>query len=270
MNEQQSDKKPQLHWSAVSMFMKCPEAYRRRYVENEIIPPSVRMIIGSAVHETAESDLKHKCHTEGELLPDSDIKDMARDNINGLWKQGVELDHDEQSCGVIKVAGQAVDSSVRMASAHHRILAPEINPVDDTHVEKKWVLHLPNKDYDLAGTIDVVEDDCIRDLKTGGKSKSQANADESDQLTLYALQHYVETGNMVSKLALDYTANLKGGVKADTLWTFRDKSAFQPLLNRVDACAESIEYGLFHPTDQSNWWCGPKFCGYAHTCKFYL
>lgn len=262
--------KPQLHWSALSMYMKCPEQYRRRYVMGERIPPGVALIVGSSVHVTAESNLKSKCLNGGKLLDGDVIEDMARDTLNRKWdEEGVLLEDDEKTKGEKTVRGEAVDKSVRLAREHHGVLAPAITPVDADHIERKWVITIKQADYDLAGTTDVIEPSAIRDFKTGAKSKSQRDADTSDQLTLYALQRFVETGETPDRVYLDYTADLKTGAKAASLVSVRAKADFSVLLARIETCVNAIKAGVFPPADQSHWACDPRYCGYASTCKYF-
>jgi hypothetical protein len=45
------------------MFQRCGEQYRRRYLENEIIPPGISARIGSGVHKAAEINFRAKIQT---------------------------------------------------------------------------------------------------------------------------------------------------------------------------------------------------------------
>lgn len=263
------DLKPQLHYSALSMLWKCGEMYRRRYVENEIIPPAVSMIVGISAHRSAEKNMKNKC-TTGELLPLEAVKDIARDAVNHESdNSGITLSEDEVKVGYKKVKGEAIDNAVAFSATHHEKLAPTINPISEDHVEKKWVVTLPDYPVDLAGTIDVEEHNCVRDLKTSGKTPGQSIIDDSDQITAYAMAIYAESKEIPEVCALDYLVKSKSGVKAKTIASTRDKNDFKVFLMRLERSIEVIRKGAFAPTDQGNWWCGPKWCGYATTCPFY-
>jgi hypothetical protein len=85
--------KPQLHVSMVEMLSKCGIQFQRRYGhlfdcwhKAEIIPPSIALATGISVHKTIDANLNHKMDSDnGDLLPRGQIKDMARDEFNGIW-----------------------------------------------------------------------------------------------------------------------------------------------------------------------------------------
>lgn len=264
-----TDQKPQMHYSALAMLGKCGEMYRRRYVENEILPPGVSMLVGTSAHRSAEKDLKNKCAT-GELLSLDEVKDIARDTINNESNNGITLAEDEIKAGWKTVKGEAIDKAVAFSEIHHEKLAPILNPISADHVEKKWVVTLPDYPVDLSGTIDVEEPGCVRDLKTSGKTPGQAIADNSDQLTAYALAIYAESKKIPKTCSLDYLVRTKSGtIKTTTITTTRTKEDFKTFLRRLERSVEVIQKGAFAPTDQNNWWCDLKWCGYATTCPFF-
>lgn len=72
--------RPQLHPSALGMFARCGEQFRRRYVEGERIPPGVAAVVGTGVHLAVGADLREKM-TEGTLLPAEAVEAAARDGV---------------------------------------------------------------------------------------------------------------------------------------------------------------------------------------------
>ena len=81
--------------SQLSMYCKCGEQYRRRYVEGEIVPPGVALVSGKSVHKAREIDLKHKMAT-GEDLAVEAVKESARDQVHGAFQGGDEQWHDQR------------------------------------------------------------------------------------------------------------------------------------------------------------------------------
>jgi hypothetical protein len=254
--------KPQLHVSGLNMLQGCGEQYRRRYIEGEIIAPSVALHVGSAVDRAVTDDLESKIKT-GALLPDEQIKDIARDALQAKWEtDGVSLDDDEIP-GEAK--GEAIDVAVNLAALHHRDLAPTINA---TAVQRAWTVEIDGFPVDLAGTIDIQEgSERIRDTKTSKKSPSVDEADKSLQLTTYALAAHVLDRQIPKELTLDYLVKLKTP-KLQVVSTTREVADFDPFLERLAIAAKSLESGVFVPARTDDWRCTARFCGYFRSCKY--
>lgn len=258
----------QLHFTAIDMLSRCGEQYRRRYVQNEKIPPGVAVIVGSATHRCIAGNMRHKMET-GALLLAETCAAFARDAVNKTWaEEGVLLNDDERQMDLGKVRGAAVDKAVRLSVLHHQRIAPLVQP---THVERAWTLALPGyPDLDLAGTIDIQEGStCIRDSKTSAMSPAWNVADNSDQLTAYALAAQVLDGAMPGRLALDYLVDLKRGPKVETRVTTRTADDSRVFLRRVEAAINALDKGAFVPARQTDWWCSLRWCGYASTCPYF-
>lgn len=258
----QKIEKPQLHTTAVNM--QCGEAFRRRYLENEIIPPGVAALVGTATDRAVTRNLQSKLDTKT-LLTLEEIADTARDGLNQAWESGVKLDPEEMAAGIKKVKGDATDKAVRLSCLHAKSKAPEIEP---TRLQRKWVLELNGYPMDLVGAIDIQEARTIRDTKTTGKTPSEDIAHKSLQLTAYALAVAKIDGTAPEKVMLDYLIDNKTPV-AKTYQSERGPEDFQIFLNRVEALIIAIEKGVFLPVSPDHWMCNPKWCGYASSCKFY-
>lgn len=256
--------KPQIHVSGLEMLSKCGEQFRRRYIEGEIIPPGVALVVGKSTHRSVARDLGNYID-KGELLSLEEIQDTARDALVSEWQTGIRLDLDEQRVGIKKCRAEAIDKTVRLSTLHHREKAPYLKP---THIERPWVIEIPGYPLDLAGTLDIQEGSlCIRDTKTASKSPNKNEADHSLQLTAYALAVSVIDGIIIDSVALDYLVDKKSPEPV-TLISRRGREDFQVLLRRVERAIIAIEKGAFQPARESDWWCSPKYCGYYSTCEF--
>ena len=255
-------KKPQLHVSALEM--KCPEAFRRRYMENEVIPPGVALIVGTGTHHSIDVNLTAKIQT-GSLLSIGEVTDAARDGVNNAWEKGVKLEGDEALRGVKAVKGEAVDKAVRLATLHATQKAPTLKP---THVERKWVIEMPSSPVDLAGRIDIQEGAvAIRDTKTSGKTPAANCAERSLQLKAYVLAVRTIDGQSPKKAYLDYLIDT-AKPKAETFEASPDVQDFNVLLRRVETLTIAMEKGVFIPVEPTHWCCDPKWCGYHSTCRY--
>lgn len=259
--------KPNMHQSQVWFALNCGMAYYHRYVRMIARPPSVRMVEGTAVHKAGELNLLHKIE-EGQLLPESDVLDIARDALNESWQaEGVQLSEDEKTVGAAKVQGQAIDASVRMAQVEHRNLAPAINP---SHVERRFRIEHPDLPFNIQGTIDTQEvNGNIRDRKTSKKTPPASKAHTSSQLSLYALAVKALDGKAPETLYLDTIVDLNSGPRIVTYETTRDVQDFAMELDRMTRVYEAIGKGVFLPCNSDNWMCQQKYCSYwQDECEF--
>lgn len=258
--------KPHISISQLNMYEFCGEQWRRRYIEKEIIPPGVALIVGKAVDDTVNQNMTLKMQMD-KLFPLDNIKDLARDAANAEWDKGeVRLDDEQIKEGIKKVKGEVVDKTIRLAALHAESLAPKLKP---THVQRKIEIELTGYPVDLLGYIDIQEGTkSIRDTKTASKSPNQLLADTSDQLTVYAMAGKVIDGVIPEKLTLDYLVDNKTP-KLSVIETHRTEEDFQSILYRIENMMEGIEKEVFIPCRQDHFLCSPKWCGFAPTCRYF-
>lgn len=260
-------KRPTWSQSKLGMFTRCGMQYKFRYIDGLRIPPGVALIVGTATHKAVEYDLTNKIQS-GELLPLEAVQDLAALAFKANWNASeVKVDEDElaEAGSMAKVKGAASDKAVRLASLHHRKVAPSISPV---HIERYFRLELKGYPFDLDGFMDVQEPDAVRDTKTTGKSPSKDEADNSMQLTMYGLAFRSLEGRNPAKLILDYLVDKKEPQEV-TQTSERSDEDYRRLVMRAERAHEAIDKGVFIPTDPSNWVCSAKWCGYWESvCPF--
>ena len=257
------------------MFEGCGEQFRRRYGarfnwhdKEEIIPPNSAIITGISTHRSIEKNLQTAIDT-GDNLSLEEVKEIAFAEASGLWQKEVSLS-DSESENIEKTKGESIDMAVALSSLHATELAPMLKPKS---VERKWVIDLKNYPYDLAGTIDIEEYNgdnsasIIRDTKTAGKTPNQDTANNSEQLSMYALAMKVVDGKMPEKIFLDSLVKLKTP-KLVIQETTRNDFQLKVLMRRIECAISAIEKGIFIPARSDDWRCSPAWCGYWTTCKF--
>jgi hypothetical protein len=249
--------------SMLSMFLRCPHQFERRYLRGEIIPPGIAARRGSATHKAAQLNHEQKLHSQADL-PLEDLQDAARDHYLHLIKEeGVFIPRD-QVADKEKLLAAGLDATVRLTTLYREALAPAIAPV---LVEEKLTL-AAGLDLPLRGTIDVfTQDQWLPDLKTADKSKSARDADHSLQLTFYAGLVAHQTGTWPHKVSLEVLVNTKEP-KLQSLITSRGPADWNNLVARVHLMLAQIDTGLFPPCDPAAWVCSPTWCGYFWTCTY--
>lgn len=259
------NEKPHMSPSQLETFCKCPEAWRRRYIEGEIIPPGIAALKGKGFHHGAENNMRQKVDSHVDL-PVDDIVEMAVESFDAEVHGGYELTAEEESIGRKKVLAEAKDSLADFALAHAEWQAPDYQPI---LVEHPFRIVLPNATHDLVGVIDLTDDqDRITDFKTGTKAKTQEDADSSVQLTTYAAAFKSITGRDPRELRLDMIVQTDYTTDRSVQTSQRGPDDFDALAQRVSAVITAVNAGIFTPATPTAWWCCPKFCGYHATCKF--
>lgn len=259
--------KPYLSASQIELYCKCPHAYSL-YLEakekKEKQRSNLAQIRGSATHAAAAENFKQKVSTHQDI-PQSDFVDFAIADFDGRLSSGFILTKEEESIGTGKVVGRARDDIADLARFHIRNQAPEYDPA---FVEETIRVEMPGS-HDLLGIMDLATTDLrVVDFKTSKMNKSQHEADQSPQLTIYAVCHHAKTGQPPTEVALDVTVNTAKGVNRQYLKSSRGPADFAALAHRIDTIARAIAAGIFPPATVGAWWCSPKMCPHWRNCPF--
>ncbi len=244
--------------SQLTMFQRCGEQYRRRYIEGDIVPPGLALVTGRATHKSAEVNLKEKMDS-GKLVHLEDALDAARDEVHEMFSDGdIDTDGKEREAAI----AETTDEAVTLSTIHYNELAPVIQPVG---VEEKFEIDI-GLSRPLLGFIDVVEKEAIRDLKTVKRAPTQADVDVNQQMTAYHLAR-TEAGMKPKLVIIDAVTKTKKP-KVVTITSTRTEADQARLLARFGAMEKTLEAGNFMPTDPTQWWCDQRWCGYWSTCSY--
>ncbi|MHC4181058.1 MAG: RecB family exonuclease [Planctomycetota bacterium] len=260
--------KPHISPTQVTMFARCQEQYRRRYVCQETIPPGVALIVGGAFHVGAETNFRQKLDSHADL-PASQIVEAAVAAFDEKAAGEVALTEDEASRGVRIILGEAKDQLAGLAGCHAKDQAPDYQP---TAVECKTRIVFPNATHDLLGVTDLRDDQGrVTDFKTAGRKPPQSDADTSVQLTTYAAAYRIDKGEDPAEVRLDAVTKTKTP-KRHIISSRRSEADYRALLSQVNAMLATIDVFSTAGIDPwpaamaGSWWCSRKFCGYWHTC----
>jgi hypothetical protein len=260
-----TDEKPHLSPTQIGMYGRCPEQYRRRYLEQDIIPPGIAAHVGTGLHRGAELNFALKIETRVDM-PRADIIDAAVAGFEqGVRGTGVVYTDEEVSRGIKNVVGEATDQVVAVAGLFADEAAPEYQP---TEVERSTRIVIPGAPYDLLGITDLRDEEKrVVDFKTAGRRKSVNEAERSLQLTVYCAAYLVDHQEPPSEVRLDVITTGKKPVR-QVLSSNRTQRDFVALRKRIEAVASAIQGGAFPPCDPGAWCCSPKWCGYWNSCPY--
>jgi len=227
--------------------MRCGMQYYYRYVEGIKTPPAVAMLQGSSLHKGQEVNFSQKIESH-EDAPLDVVLDAVSDRFNSEV-QDIENWEDTDE-------GKAKDQVITVMELVHTTHNPTIQPLE---CEAEYSLDCNGTI--LKAVIDLVDDKGrVRDNKLVGKAKSQCDADNDLQLTMYSWV----TG--LKDVAFDCFVKTKTP-KVAVIESTRTERDWNRLKARIPEIINGIEKEVFVPADPTSWACSEKFCGYWHICK---
>jgi len=249
-----------IHQSMVGMWLRCGLQFQYRYLDGNVMPPSIKARTGSAVHKAAEINNQHKI-TAHEDLPLDVLQDAARDEYVRLLKdEGVFIPRD-QLPEKARIINDNLNDAIGATGAYRSEVAPKVQPI---FAEKSATVDI-GLDLPIAGKLDTGTIEGVRDIKVQGITRNQAWADAEIQPDFYWHLYKEITGAYPQSFTYDALVTLKSGVKYNPLVTRRSTS-----LTRIrQYCAillRDIQTGHFRPADPESWACSPTWCGWWQTC----
>jgi hypothetical protein len=258
--------KDHLSASSLGLFSRCGEAWRRRYVKGEIVPPTAALARGKAFHHAAACNMTQKIDTAKDMTVE-DAQDIATDSAKTELEDSDVADSDKSL---------VVDKVAMMAAGHIELQAPSIMPLE---VEKQFRIET-NLSRDFIGYIDVVgnvidgdkvgSEPIVVDWKTSQKTPNKNDAIESMQLTGYAATEMQERGLSEIGVRLDHLILTPKGKapKRKVLESRRDGADVAALANRLVQINRAVDAEIYPPAAVGSWQCSPKWCGYWKTCHY--
>lgn len=173
---------PVSHLSAtqITMYQRCPEQWRRRYVLGEKERPGAALIWGSADHYAHEVNFQQKIDSHSDL-PVDDIRLAFAEGFDAAIERNGgegEVEWGSDQPGAIKDAG------VELAAHYHRIVSPSIQP---TAVESEFSLTVPGVPVPVIGRVDVETAGLAIERKTAKRTSTKVEPKWRIQGLIYQL-----------------------------------------------------------------------------------
>ena len=247
--------------SQLVMFQRCAERWRRRYVEEEIVPPSVSRHMGRAVREAAEICLRHKQAT-GEDMPEQDVLDAASTAFARSLEEGVFFAPEDEG-GAKTALAEAADTVQSLAALFRKELAPALRPA--------FVAPSVTLDAGLGLPV-VVTFGCLTadgrasSLSTASRRWSADRAHGAPEAALWPEAVRALTQGAPSALAFDVLVHTRTPV-LQTLETTRTPEDFAAVVRQFSLMLDAVRAGLFPPAAPDTWSCGPRWCPYVYACS---
>lgn len=244
--------------SQLVMFQRCGEQWRRRFIDEDFVPPSLPVRTGHAVREAAMLCLRHRLET-GTLLPLDAVQDAAADAYARILTEGVYF-APEDLPSARRALSEGRDSAVTLAALFRNSLAPDLDPVLVEHrVELSLGLALP-----VIVTIDcLTRNGEAHHLVTSSKrwSAERVLASPDSALLLHAVRQL--TGVTPQRLPVDVLV----GTRTPVLQTLESPSCdLMVVLRAFRLMLAAVAAGIFPPAAPDSWICSPRWCGYFFSC----
>lgn len=247
--------------SMLGLFCRCQEAFRRRYIEGIKLPPGIAACIGTGMHKGAEANHRQKIES-GVDMPLGDIQDAARDGYNAAISDGVFVPEGEESSAPTELA-KGVDTAVNLAAAYARHIAPRIQPVA---VEERLQSDVPGLPVPFLGIIDVLDGSgWCPDLKSAARKWAPGKAAGNMQPAVY--RYLLQQGRGVPMPRMSFEIVTHKGEHQSIMVDAREED-LAPVIARANGLLAAVERGDFLPAEPGHWMCGPKWCGYWHSCPY--
>jgi len=247
--------------SRLNLWLKCPLAFRRRYIDGAVTPPSPSLFVGKVVHEVL--DAVYRCAMVGSYMTPHDVPAF----VESAWHRVMEhepCDFDDFSHEE-KCRNQLVDLVVTYLA--------EINIAEEKPliVERKFEagLYDPTTGEDiglpLLGVIDLVLDGedgpIIVDFKTAA-SASHCSLQHELQLTAYAYLVRAFYGYDESELQVRQLVKTKTPKIVTHRFPPRSDEHFVRFFDVVREYLEALDRGVFNY--RPSWNC--SMCEHSGFC----
>lgn len=266
---------PYVSISQIETFLKCPLQYEFRYVTGVKSPAHSSMAQGSAMHKVVELGYNYK-RMSGEVPPLEFVLDSYSDAFKYHFTDEVIREEHETDDFIHKQAELLLNS-------WYKNKLGKVNPVA---VEQKFVVEING--IPVVGVIDLIDrvldiqppinnrfspiGDKLVDNKVLSKMMSQADADNSLQMSVYAgvtgiteqrFDVFIK-GN--PKTILENSKRTKPP-RIEEITTLRSQKDFIWAGKIIERIAQAISSGIFPPCAPGSWVCNPNFCANWSQCR---
>ncbi len=243
-----------LSYSSISMYLDCPESWRRKYIQQEPTKKTSSLAFGSAFHGTVERMIQNtQC----------DWQSIWKEEFNKAFTEDTHLDADE-------TPEQHYNEGLRILSNNEvQSAITAIKPRRDdagAMIERKVELRVPGVPVPVIGYIDVVlEDGTPADFKTSARSWTQDQANNSLQ-TLFYIAALNQAGFEVNWRFKHFVFVKTKTPQVQVLEHSHKPGELFFLFETIKRVWEGISKEYF-PLNPTTWRCSEKYCDFYANCR---
>jgi hypothetical protein len=239
-----------LSYSSISLYLDCPEAWRRKYIAQEPTKKTSALAFGSAFHGTIERMIQSTQYDWASIWSEEFGK--AFQDIT--WESG-ETPEQHYNEGVRLLSHEDVKTAIQ-----------SIQPKSSDHIEKKVELRVPGVPVPVIGYIDIIlADGTPADFKTSARSWTQDQANNSLQ-TLFYLAAMNQMGFEVNWRFKHFVFVKTKTPQVQVLEHSHTPGELFFLFEMINRVWEGISKEFF-PLNPTTWRCSEKYCDFFANCR---
>jgi len=257
------------HFSASGLrLLRCPEAWRNRYVLGRKERPGEALTLGKAWHSAqGYNDLqKIESHVD---LPVTEVVEYFHDQA---WPEAVEKDGGIEEIRFDKTPDEVRRDGERITRAYHTSVSPRVQPLA---VERKIEFVVPGIPIPFLGYIDVEEEGNLIDRKSGKQVQKKPDANWRLQGTIYSA--FVGKPTHFHSVSRAQTPSIATPLQSEAMIVTLPEAQRQLVERVLRDHALQVEYYFRHYGPENPWPVsglfndykgGPmcNFCGFRPTC----
>lgn len=239
-----------LSYSSISLYLDCPEAWRRKYIAQEPTKKTSALAFGSAFHGTIERMIQSTQYDWASIWSEEFGK--AFQDIT--WESG-ETPEQHYNEGVRLLSHEDVKTAIQ-----------SIQPKSSDHIEKKVELRVPGVPVPVIGYIDIIlADGTPADFKTSARSWTQDQSNNSLQ-TLFYLAAMNQMGFEVNWRFKHFVFVKTKTPQVQVLEHSHTPGELFFLFEMIKRVWEGISKEFF-PLNPTTWRCSEKYCDFFANCR---
>lgn len=242
-----------LSYSSISLYLDCPEAWRRKYIAGEPTRKTSALAFGSAFHGTVERLVQGQ-QNHLAVWSEEFAKAFTPDTF---LEEGETLEQHSNE-GVRLLSNNEVQKAIAG-------IRPRLDK-SGAMIERKVELRVPGVPVPVIGYIDIIlEDGVPADFKTSARSWSDEKANGSLQ-TLFYLAALNQAGFEMNWKFKHFVFVKTKTPQVQVLEHTHKPSELFFLFETVKRVWEGISKDVY-PLNPTTWRCSEKYCDFYANCR---
>lgn len=224
-------------YSRLQTYERCPELYKKLYIEKKVRPAYVSSSVGKSFHKTTLNEYD-KIIKKQDILNKKDYIDIT------VSEYETEIRRASETVGLFEDEdkNKAKDDVVKITDAYYpKLETPEIEPIK-TEEPFSFILKFDNKNISVKGSIDLRTKEEIIDLKVVKRTP--------DKLPIFQTSLY-SLARVAKQISQIFVVRLKQPKIVVLKEELSDKNK-EYTIEKITAITKAIENGIFYKKEPAS------------------